>query len=133
MLDWCFQPCINKVIIHSDFIPNIPYPTLDVLLMRNCSYALSFIDQNQIPTHTHFGYVWLPALCPLNGMVWAGWYKYILILIQCRILKISVQNFYFIEFYLLALSDMAGTPEPGVPIYFCGPKTFSSPQWEDLI
>ena len=120
-------------IIQSDFIPNIPYPTLEVLLTRNCCYALSFLDQNQIPTHTQFGYVWLPALCPLNGMVWAGWYKYILILIQCRILKISVQNFYFIEFYLLALSDMAGTPEPGVPIYFCGPKTISSPQWEDLI
>ena len=34
-----------------------------------------------------------------------------LILIQCHILKIFVQNFYFIEFYLLALSDMAGMPE----------------------
>ena len=35
------------------------------------------------------------------------WYRHAdintcLILIQCRILKFSVQNFYFIEFYLLA-------------------------------
>ena len=37
--------------------PNIPYPTLEVLLTRNCCYALSFVDQNQIPPHTHFGYV----------------------------------------------------------------------------
>ena len=59
---------------------------------------------------------------------WITWYgqadiNTCLILIQCHILKISVQNVYFIEFYLLALSDMAGTPEPGVPRYIAvGPK-----------
>ena len=55
-----FSTGINKVIIYS-FIQTsfqiFPYPTLEVLLRRNCYYALSFLDQNQIPTHTHFGYV----------------------------------------------------------------------------
>ena len=88
---------------------------------------------------TKFQHIHILAMYDFQPSVpWMAWYgqadiNTCLILIQCRIVKISVQNFYFIEFYLLALSDMAGTPEPGVPIYFCGPKTFSSPQWEDLI
>ena len=64
---------------------------------------------------------------PLNGIGRVQMIGTCQILIQCHILKISVQNSYFIKFYSLALSDMAGTQQPVAPIYCCGPKTFSSP------